>query len=312
MGLLINGVWEPAANGKDFAGKLEGFHQTITADGGSGFKAEAGRYHLYISLACPWASRTLIFRKLKKLEDIISLSITNPLMLEHGWTFNDGPGVIPDTVNHCKYLHEIYTLAKKDFTGKVTVPVLWDKKTQTIVNNESVEIIRMLNSEFNAFGDNAVDFYPEKMRTAIDVMDDKVFIINSGVYKAGFAETQAEYEKAFDAVFTELDELEKVLAKKRYLMGDQLTEADWRLFTSLVRFDAVYYLHFKCNLSRIMDYPNLMDYLRELYQYPGIAGTVNFEHIKKHYYMSHRHINPKGIVPTGPELELDTPHTRGS
>jgi putative glutathione S-transferase len=309
MGLLINGKWDAAVDSKKFTGATDNFRDTITADGSSGFKAEPDRYHLYISLACPWASRTLIFRKLKKLENIISLSIVDPLMLEHGWAFSDIEPCIPDRVNNCNYLHEIYTLAKNDYTGRVSVPVLWDKQKKTIVNNESVDIIRMFNSEFNAFGDKNVDFYPEAMRKEIDAMDEKVFIVNKGVYTAGFSDNQETYTQAFDAVFRQLAAFEELLSKNKYLLGEQLTEADWRLFTTLIRFDAVYYVHFKCNLRRIKDYPHLDNYMRELYHYPGIAETVNFDHIKRHYYLSHRHINPMGIVPKGPELDLSKPPT---
>lgn len=311
MGLLINGVWHQEANSKNFDKPMNEFHHYIIADGKSGFKAEAGRYHLYISLACPWACRTLIFRKLKKLENIISLSIVDPVTKENGWEFSQGTDCIPDHINHCQYLYQIYTKAKPDFTGRVSVPVLWDKKTKTIVNNESSEIIRMLNSEFNALTDSDKDFYPKALQAEIDTINDKVFNnINLGVYKAGFADNQQDYEKAFDALFNKLDELEKRLGKKRYLIGNQITEADWRFFTTLIRFDAVYYLHFKCNLRLISGYPNLLNYLRELYQYPGIAETVNFDHIKRHYYLSHRHINPVGIVPKGPELQLNDAHHR--
>jgi putative glutathione S-transferase len=309
MGLLINGKWDAAVDSKKFTGATDNFRDTITADGSSGFKAEPDRYHLYISLACPWASRTLIFRKLKKLENIISLSIVDPLMLEHGWAFSDIEPCIPDRVNNCNYLHEIYTLAKNDYTGRVSVPVLWDKQKKTIVNNESVDIIRMFNSEFNAFGDKNVDFYPEAMRKEIDAMDEKVFIVNKGVYTAGFSDNQETYTQAFDAVFRQLAAFEELLSKNKYLLGEQLTEADWRLFTTLIRFDAVYYVHFKCNLRRIKDYPHLDNYMRELYHYPGIAETINFDHIKRHYYLSHRHINPMGIVPKGPELDLSKPPT---
>ncbi len=311
MGLLINGVWDPNIDSKKFTGKTDAFHNVITADGSSGFKAEANRYHLYVSLACPWASRTLIFRKLKKLENTISLSIVDPLMAEQGWAFSDAPGCIPDTVNHCHYLHEIYSKAKADYTGRVTVPVLWDKHTQTIVNNESSEIIRMFNSEFNTLTGDTADFYPEALRSEIDAINERVYNhVNLGVYKCGFAIKQSAYNVAFDALFAELDALEKRLSQQRYLVGQQITEADWRLFTTLIRFDSVYYVHFKCNWRRIIDYPNLQNYLRELYQHPGIAETVNFEHIKQHYYLSHKHINPMGIIPNGPELKLDESHHR--
>ncbi len=311
MGLLINGYWNPKANIENYDGKFDEFHHAITANDASDFKTEIGRYHLYISLACPWACRTLIFRKLKQLEDLISISIVDPIMGENGWSFSNEAGCIPDTVNNFKYLHQIYTKAKIDYTGRVTVPVLWDKKTQTIVNNESSEIIRILNTEFDSLSNNKLDFYPEHLRNEIDKINHRIFnFVNIGVYKAGFSGNQLDYELAFDALFTELDAIEEKLSKSRYLVGSQITEADWRLFTTLIRFDSVYYIHFKCNLRRIIDFPNLMNYLRELYQYPGIAETVNFDHIKKHYYLSHRHINPLGIVPKGPLIDLNLPHNR--
>ena len=312
MGLLINGIWNQQANGKSFDGKMDEFHSYITADGSSGFKAEAGRYHLYVSFTCPWASRTLIFRKLKKLENIISLSIVDPVMDENGWVFSSGPNCIPDTVNHCQHLQQIYIKAKSDFTGRVTVPVLWDKKNQTIVNNESPEIIRMLNTEFNAFTDVQIDYYPQPLRNEIDAINLRIYTaINNGVYKAGFADNQQDYEIAFDALFAELNTIEERLSKSRYLVGDKITEADWRLFVTLVRFDPVYHILFKCNLHRIIDFPNISNYLRELYQYPGIAETVNFDHIKRGYYLSMRNLNPNGIVPKGPIMDLTAAHNRG-
>lgn len=311
MGLLINGAWNPDINHKQYSGKTDSFQNFITADGSSGFKAEPNRYHLYISLACPWACRTLIFRKLKELENVISLSIVGPVMNEHGWIFSNEAGCIPDIINHCNYLYEIYTKSKPNFTGRVSVPVLWDIKTQTIVNNESSEIIRMFNSEFNAFTASKLDFYPKNLAHEIDKINDRIFtFINTGVYKAGFADNQHDYEIAFDALFAELDVIENLLSKNRYLTGNRITEADWRFFTTLIRFDAVYYVHFKCNLRRIIDFPNIYGYLRELYQYPGILETVNFHHIKRHYYLSHKHINPMGIVPKGPELNLTATHNR--
>ena len=316
MGLLVNGQWQDQwydtkSTGGRFVRQDAAFRNRVTADGSSGFKAEPDRYHLYVSLACPWAHRTLIFRKLKKLEGLISLSIVDPLMAEHGWTFSEGVGCIPDTVNGARYLHQIYTAAKPDYTGRVTVPVLWDKRQGTIVNNESSEIIRMFNSEFDAFGDAGLDFYPEDLRHEIDAVNTRVYDnVNNGVYKCGFATTQEAYQEAFVSLFTTLDILEQRLGRRRYLVGPNITEADWRLFTTLVRFDAVYVGHFKCNLRRIADYPNLSNYLRDLYQIPGVAETVNFEHIKRHYYESHRTINPMGIVPMGPELDLSAPHGR--
>ncbi len=287
------------------------FRNRVTADGSSGFKAEPGRYHLYVSLACPWAHRTLIFRKLKKLEDVISLSIVDPLMSEYSWHFSECAGCIPDTVNGFHHLYQVYTLARPDYTGIVTVPVLFDKKARTIVNNESSEIIRMLNREFDAWGDAGVDFYPEPLRAEIDAVNAFVYEnVNNGVYRAGFAQMQEAYDEAFEALFGALDELERRLALQRYLVGNRLTEADWRLFTTLVRFDAVYYVHFKCNLRRLMDYPNLWAYTRDLYQVPGVAETVNLDHIKTHYYGSHRKLNPRGIIPKGPALDFSALHGR--
>lgn len=316
MGLLVEGKWQDKwydtkSTGGRFVRRESQFRDWITADGSSGFKAEPDRYHLYISLACPWAHRTLIFRKLKKLEDIISLSIVDPLMQENGWEFTDYPGSIRDTVNGSHYLYEIYTAAKADYTGRVTVPVLWDKENKTIVNNESSEIIRMLNSEFNEYRDSEPDFYPLGLRDEIDRINSTVYDnINNGVYKCGFATSQQAYEEAFNNLFHTLDQIENSLAERRYLVGDKMTEADWRLFTTLLRFDSVYYTHFKCNLRRIEEYPNLSNYLRELYQFPGLKETVNLKHIKEHYFKSHKSINPSGIVPSGPELDLSTPHNR--
>jgi putative glutathione S-transferase len=316
MGLLIDGQWHDqwydtkSTDGR-FVRQDAPFRDWVTADGSSGFAAEPNRYHLYVSLACPWAHRTLIYRKLKKLENVISLSVVDPLMAEQGWTFSDGPGCIPDSVNGARYLHQVYTQAKSDYTGRVTVPVLWDKKGRRIVNNESSEIIRMFNSEFDAFGEAGLDFYPEGLRTEIDAINTRVYDhVNNGVYKCGFATTQEAYREAFVALFSTLDMLEERLGRRRYLIGPSITEADWRLFTTLVRFDAVYVGHFKCNLRRIADYPNLSNYLRDLYQAPYIAETVDFEHIKRHYYESHKTINPTGIVPMGPELDLFAPHGR--
>jgi putative glutathione S-transferase len=322
MGLLIDGVWQDQwydtkSTGGRFIRKDSHFRNWVTADGSpgpsgeGGFAAATGRYHLYVSLACPWAHRTLIFRKLKKLEPIISLSIVDPLMGDEGWVFSNFPGAIPDAVNGKQRLYEIYLLAEPRYSGRVTVPVLWDKERKTIVNNESSEIIRMFNSAFGKFTDAREDYYPQALRSEIDAINDRVYKhINNGVYRAGFATTQEAYEEAFRDLFTALDEVEARLAHQRYLAGDRLTEADWRLFTTLVRFDPVYVGHFKCNLRRIADYPNLSNYLRDLYQVPGIAETVNFEHIKRHYYMSHPQINPTRIVPLGPEIKLDAPHDR--
>lgn len=312
--VMVDGRWaqdtEHDRNGR-FVRHESVFRNRVTADGSSGFKAEPGRYHLYVSLACPWAHRTLIFRKLKQLEDAISLSVVDPLMGEYSWHFSGCAGCIPDTVNGFHHLHQVYTLARPDYTGIVTVPVLFDKKTRTIVNNESSEIIRMLNCEFDAWGDAGVDFYPEPLRAEIDAVNAFVYEnVNNGVYKTGFAQTQEAYEEAFDALFAALDELERRLAQQRYLAGNRITEADWRLFTTLVRFDAVYYMHFKCNLHRVTDYPNLWAYTRDLYQVPGVAETVDLDHIKTHYYGSHREINPRGIIPKGPVLDFGAPHGR--
>ncbi len=316
MGRLIDGRWldewyDTKSTGGRFVRQDTTFRRWVRADGSTPFAAEAGRYHLYVSLACPWAHRTLIFRKLKSLEDAVSLSVVEPLMLEHGWTFGNSPGSIPDTVSGFRYLHQVYTAADSRYTGRVTVPVLWDKKQDTIVNNESSEIIRMFNSEFDALGNASVDFYPEDRRHEIDEVNAVVYTnVNNGVYRCGFATTQRAYDEAFRDLFDTLDILDARLQQQRYLVGDRMTEADWRLFTTLVRFDAVYVGHFKCNLRRIAEYPNLSGYLRELYQFPGVADTVNFEHIKRHYYGSHTSINPHGIVPQGPQLDLERPHGR--
>jgi len=316
MGLLVEGKWQDEwydtqSTGGRFVRKDSQFRDWVTADGSSGFKAEPNRYHLYVSLACPWAHRTLILRKLKNLEGVISLSIVDPLMEENGWEFSDYPGSISDSLNGSRYLHQIYTTAKPDYTGRVTVPVLWDKKKKIIVNNESSEIILMLNSEFDEFGNSTQDFYPPELRDEIDEINAVVYgNINNGVYKCGFSTTQQAYEEAFNNLFSTLDQIENILSKKRYLVGDKLTLADWRLFTTLLRFDSVYYTHFKCNLRRIEEYPHISNYLRELYQYPGVQETVNFKHIKEHYFKSHKTINPTGIVPSGPELDLSTPHNR--
>lgn len=316
MGYLDRGVWRDDKPGErtpggEFIRKESQFRDRVTADGSSGFKAEAGRYHLYVALACPWAHRTIIFRTLKKLEGAISMSIVGTSTLGQGWSFSDEPGTVPDTVNGSRYLHEIYTKAKPDYTGRVTVPVLWDKATGTIVNNESSEIIRMLNSEFDAFTSDRTDYYPADLRAEIDAINSVVYeTVNNGVYRCGFATIQDAYDRAFDRLFATLDELETRLGRSRYLVGGRITEADWRLFPTLVRFDAVYHGHFKCNLRRIADYPNLSGYLRELYQWPGVAATVNMDHIKRHYYSSQRQVNPTGIVPKGPLLDFTSPHGR--
>jgi putative glutathione S-transferase len=322
MGLLVNGAWQDQwydtkSTGGRFVRNDAIFRNWVTPDGAAGpsgeagFKAEAGRYHLYVSLACPWAHRTLIFRKLKKLENIISVSIVDPVMGAEGWVFSDYPGSIPDDVNSKKRLYEIYLLAKPGSSGRVTVPTLWDKQRKTIVNNESSEIIRMLNSAFDSFTDIRDDYYPKNLRAQIDEINSFVYPhINNGVYRVGFATTQGAYEEAFRDLFKALDTVEQKLSKQRYLVGDRISEADWRLFTTLIRFDSAYFGHFKCNLRRIADYPNLSNYLRELYQWPSIAETVNFDHIKRHYYMSHPQIDPIRIVPLGPEINLNAPHDR--
>lgn len=323
MGLLVEGKWQnqwydTEATGGRFQRDISRFRSWVTVDGSAGpsglegFKAEPNRYHLYVSLACPWAHRTLIYRKLKGLEDMTSVSAVHPLMHEHGWTFNEGEGVIPDPIFNADYMHQIYTKAKSDYTGRVTVPVLWDKKNNTIVSNESSEIIRMFNSAFDEVGANKdVNFLPEALRSEIDELNDYIYPnINNGVYKSGFATTQEAYEEAVVDLFKALDTIEARLEKNRYLTGDTITEADWRLFTTLVRFDPVYVGHFKCNIKRIVDYPNLWGYLRDLYQVPGVAETVNMDHIKTHYYGSHDTINPTLIVPVGPEIDFMTPHGR--
>ncbi|MBD2653967.1 glutathione S-transferase family protein [Synechocystis sp. FACHB-383] len=316
MGLLVNGIWQDQwydteSTGGRFVRQDSQFRHWITPNGSpgpsgnAGFKAAAGRYHLYVSLACPWAHRTLIFRKLKGLEEMINVSVVHWLMREKGWTFAPGPGVVPDPLFKAEYLYQIYTQANAQYSGRVTVPILWDKETQTIVNNESSEIIRIFNSAFDGLGAKPGDYYPEALRAEIDALNDRIYhTINNGVYKCGFATTQTAYEEAIAPLFESLDWLEGILQDHRYLTGEQITEADWRLFTTLIRFDAVYVGHFKCNLRRIQDYPNLRLYLRDLYQQPGIAETVNFQHIKGHYYESHLTINPTGIVPMGPALDL--------
>jgi len=311
MGLLVEGKWldqwyDTKSTKGAYVRKDSSFRQWIKADGSSTFKPEKDRYHLYVSYACPWAHRTLIFRKLKKIEEIISISVVDPIMLENGWEFHDSPGSIPDEINNKEFLYEIYKLADPEYSGRVTVPVLWDKKEKTVVNNESSEIIRMLNSEFNEYADNSVDYCPEDLRNEIDEVNSFVYNnINNGVYKCGFATTQEAYENAFNNLFGALDKIEEKLTDNDYLVGNKITEADWRLFTTLIRFDPVYVGHFKCNLKRIADYKNLSGYLKRLYQIPGIEETVNFDHIKRHYYVSHRTINPTGVVPVGPELNLE-------
>ncbi|TXG98470.1 MAG: glutathione S-transferase family protein [Nevskiaceae bacterium] len=322
MGMLVDGKWhdvwyDTESTGGHFERKASSFRNWVTTDGAAGpsgeagFRAESGRYHLYVSLACPWAHRTLIMRALKGLENMISVSVVNWLMREEGWTFAEGPGVVPDRVNGAQRLYEVYVKADPNYTGRVTVPVLWDREKRTIVNNESAEIIRMMNSAFDHLGAKEGDYYPEDLRSEIDGLNAKIYdTVNNGVYKAGFATTQEAYEAGLRPIFETLDLLEGRLQDKRYLTGSRLTEADIRLFTTLVRFDAVYFGHFKCNIRRLADYPNLGAYLRDLYQIPGFADTVNLQHIKRHYYESHRTINPTGIVPVGPILNLERPHGR--
>ncbi|MDN7142730.1 glutathione S-transferase family protein [Pseudomonas sp. JQ170] len=308
MGLLIDGRWHDQwyKSSKDGAFQRESTqrHNQLPA-------AEAGRYHLYVSLACPWAHRTLIFRKLKGLENLIDVSVVSWLMGENGWTFDQGQGSTGDKLDNLDFLHQRYTRDDPHYSGRVTVPVLWDKQEQRIVNNESAEIIRIFNRAFNDLTSNTLDLYPEPLQAEIDRLNDRIYpAVNNGVYRAGFATSQQAYEQAFDEVFAELDCLEAWLDERRYLAGEYLTEADWRLFTTLIRFDAVYHGHFKCNLRHLTDYPNLSNWLRELYQWPGVAETVNFEHIQKHYYMSHKTINPNGIVPKGPLQDFGVGHDR--
>ena len=322
MGLLVDGVWkdqwyDTKSSGGRFQRKQSAFRNWVTADGSAGpsgetgFKAEAGRYHLYVSLACPWAHRTLIVRKLKGLEDLIPVSVVHWHMGAAGWTFEEGPGATGDPVNGAKLMHQIYTTADPHYSGRVTVPVLWDKQRQTIVSNESAEIVRMFNRAFGGLTGNTLDLYPQALRAEIDAVNAPIYDnVNNGVYKCGFATSQDAYEEAFDALFATLDDLEERLSRQRYLAGDVITEADWRLLTTLVRFDPVYHGHFKCNRRRIADYPNLSNYTRELYQLPGVAGTVNLFHIKQHYYGSHETVNPTRIVPKGPEIDYSQPHDR--
>ena len=322
MGLLVDGRWtDETADARTERGRYvraeSRFRGWVTADGRpgptgeGGFKAEAGRYHLYVSLACPWAHRTLICRALKGLEDEIGVSVVHPLMGEQGWWFGDYPGATGDPILGADTLHQIYTAAEPRYTGRVSVPVLWDRERRTVVNNESAEIIRMLNRAFDALGGGGTDHYPEDLRAEIDAVNALVYEhINNGVYRVGFARTQEAYDEAFEGLFSALDDVERRLGRRRYLAGDRITEADWRLFTTMVRFDAVYHGHFKCNRNRLVDFPALSAYTRELYQVPGVAATVDMDHIKLHYYGSHRGINPTGIVPKGPELDFTRPHGR--
>lgn len=324
MGLLIDGKWhdqwyDTGTTGGAFKRTEAKFRNWITADGsagisgGDGFKAQSGRYHLYVSLACPWAHRTLIFRQLKSLEDHISISVVHPDMLDEGWTFEaDEHGATGDTLFGLTRAHQIYTRAVPDFTGRVTVPILWDKQRNTIVSNESSEIIRMMNSAFNDVTGNRDDYWPQELREPIEAINARIYdTLNNGVYKCGFATTQAAYDTAIEPLFATLDWLEDLLSQHRYLLGDTVTEADWRLFTTLTRFDSVYHLHFKCNRKRLIDYPNLWAYVRELYQWPGVADTVGMQHIVRHYHYSHDSINPSRIIPINPLLDWQAAHGRG-
>ncbi|MFH1805135.1 MAG: glutathione S-transferase family protein [Pseudomonadota bacterium] len=313
MGLLIEGVWkdqwyDTKSSGGSFKRQDSTFRQTLTVDGSGPFPAEAGRYHLYVSHACPWAHRTLIFRRLKGLSDMIPVSVVHWRMLENGWEFTDD---LLDHLGGRDFLYQLYRDANPDYTGRVTVPVLWDTKTGTIVNNESADIIRIFNSAFDHLGATPGDYYPEPLRAEIDAVNDRVYHnVNNGVYKAGFATKQDAYEEAVATLFETLDWLEERLSRQAYVAGPQITEADWRLFTTLLRFDAVYHGHFKCNIRMLKDYPNLWAYSRALYQVPGVRDTVHFDHIKGHYYESHKTINPTGVVPLGPVLDFESPHNR--
>ncbi|MBN7795640.1 glutathione S-transferase family protein [Parahaliea mediterranea] len=323
MGMLVDGQWrdvwyDTRSSGGQFVREDARFRHWVTADGGpgpegeGGFAAEAGRYHLYVSLACPWAHRTLIMRELKDLAGLIDVSVVSPYMLEQGWSFDRAEGSTGDRVAGHDYHHQVYTSARPDYTGRVTVPVLWDRERATIVNNESAEILRMFNSAFDDLTGNTQDYYPADLRGDIDAWNARIYgAINNGVYRAGFATEQAAYEEAYRALFAELDHIDAHLGRHRYLAGDRLTEADIRLFTTLIRFDAVYHGHFKCNRQRLEDYTHLPGYVRDIYQLPGVAGTVDFHHIKTHYYGSHGTINPTGIVPAGPDIDYLRPHGRG-
>lgn len=316
MGLLVDGKWhdnwyDTSETGGRFVRKDSQFRNWITKDGRpgpsgeGGFPAEANRYHLYVSLACPWASRVMIMRSIKGLEDMISISVVNPLMAENGWTFEPGEGVVADPVMDADYMYTIYTKADPTYSGRVTVPVLYDLKENKIVNNESSEIMRMFNTAFDDLNATEGDYAPEELLAEIDAINEKVYdAINNGVYKTGFATKQEVYEEEVTKLFAALDDLEELLGKQAYLVGDQITEADWRLFTTLIRFDSVYYGHFKCNIKHLTEYENLWRYTKELYNFPGVAATVDFDHIQDHYYKSHDTINPNGIVPAGPKLDL--------
>jgi putative glutathione S-transferase len=315
MGKLVEGVWSNEWYGSDARGHFvrddTKFHNSVLADGSNGYGAEAGRYHLYISLACPWAHRTLIGRRLKGLDSVVSVSVVHPHMGEQGWSFDEFPGTVPDTVNHTRYLHEVYTKAKPDYTGRVTVPVLWDMRQETIVCNDSRMVLRMLSREFDAFSSGDIDLCPRELEAEIDREIDELYQpVNNGVYRAGFATTQAAYADAARELFAALDVYEKRLSAQRFLVGSRFTEADICLFTTLLRFDPVYHYHFKCNLRRIADYPALSGYLRDVFQMPGVAETCNLTHIKHHYFTSHPQINPNRIIPLGPQQDLSAPSGR--
>jgi putative glutathione S-transferase len=323
MGLLIDGVWrdewyDTGSSGGRFERPQTTFRNWVTRDGtagptgAAGFAAAPGRYHLYVSLACPWAHRTLIMRALKGLEPLLSVSVVHWRMLDRGWTFDDGPGVVADPILRADYLYQVYLAADASYSGRVTTPTLWDRQAGTIVSNESSEILRMFNSAFDAVGARPGDYCPADLRDDIERLNDRIYrTVNDGVYKAGFATTQQAYEDAVGPLFETLDWLEARLADQRYLCGDRVTEADIRLLVTLLRFDLVYFSHFKCNVRRIADYPNLWGYTRDLYQMPAVAATFNAMHVKRHYYESHRTLNPSGIVPVGPTVDFDAPHDRG-
>ncbi|HEU4502595.1 MAG TPA: glutathione S-transferase family protein [Nitrospira sp.] len=301
---------EQSATG-EFTRQDDAFREWVTADGSSRYPAASGRYHLYVSWACPWAHRTIIVRKLKRLERVVGMTVVDPIRDERGWAFREGPGHSPDPINGFRFLSEVYRATDPDYRGRVTVPVLWDTVTKRIVSNSDDDLMRMFNNEFNAFTPSRLDLYPEPLRDHIDEWNALLYEqVNDGVYRAGFATSQAAYEKAVRRLFETLDQLEQRLADRRYLFGSQLVETDWRLFVTLIRFDAVYHGHFKCNIRRIIDYHNLFGFLRDLYQTEGIAETVNFDHIKRHYYVTHDDINPTRIVPLGPEQDLSAPHGR--
>lgn len=324
MGLLVQGEWhdkwyDTKASGGEFKREAAQLRNWVTEDGApgptglGGFKAESGRYHLYVSLACPWAHRTLIFRKLKKLEEHISVSVVSPDMLSKGWTFSTSEGSSGDELFGFEYLHQVYTRNRSEYSGRVTVPVLWDKQQNCIVSNESSEIIRMFNTAFNSLTGDTQDFYPASLHNEIHTINELVYDnVNNGVYLCGFATSQDAYETAYSSLFSALDKIEALLKDNRYLTGESLTEADWRLFTTLIRFDSVYHGHFKCNRQRLEDFPAISNYLRELYQWPGVAETVDFYHIKRHYYFSHTMINPTQVVPVGPDIDYDRAHNRAN